>query len=118
MKHPFYTLYYTGLAVLISFSLFGGLLIYNLSNIVDLIPKKQTPQVQSNVVMNPKVLETTIPKSVVDIKVAEVKSKIESKAESSKPKVVNDSLPKSTTQDSVHKTVQIKEGTNDSTKTP
>lgn len=118
MKHPFYTLYYTGLAVLISLLLFGGLFISNLSNIVDLIPKENKPKVQSNVVINPMVLETSTPKPVIEVKVSKIERKIEPKVESPKPKVVNDSLPKSTTQDTVHKTVQIKEETNDSTKTP
>lgn len=118
MKHPFYTLYYTGLALLISISLVGGLLISNLSNIVDLIPKDNKPKVQSNVVINPMVLETSIPKPVIEVKVSKVEPKIEPKVESPKPKVVNDSLPKSTTQDTFHKTEQIKQETNDSTKTP
>lgn len=116
MKHPFYTLYYTGLAVLISLSLFGGLLISNLSNIVNLIPKEKKPKVQSNVVINPIVLETSIPKPVIEVKVSKVEPKIEPKVESSKPKVVNDSLPKSILLDSNQTTEQIKQekGTNDS----
>lgn len=118
MKHPFYTLYYTGLAVLISILLVSGLLISNLPNIVDLMSKEKTPKVQSNVVINPIVLETSTPKPVIEVKVSKVEPKIEPKVESPKPKVVNDSLPKSITQDTVHKTVQIKEETNDSTKTP
>lgn len=114
MKHPFYTLYYTGLAILISFSLFGGLLICNLSNIVDLIPKKQRPKINTDVVINPTVLETSIPKSVVKISV----TKVEPKIQTPKPKVINDSLSKSTTQDSNHTEEEIKKETNDSTKTP
>lgn len=67
MKHPFYTLYYTGLAVLISFSLFSGLLIYNLSNIVDLIPKEQTPKINTDVVINPTVLGTSTLKTSIEL---------------------------------------------------
>lgn len=67
MKHPFYTLYYTGLALLISILLVSGLLISNLSNIVDLIPKEKKPKVQSNVVINPMVLETSTPKPTIKL---------------------------------------------------
>jgi hypothetical protein len=85
MKHPFYTLYYTGLAVLISLLLFGGLFISNLSNIVDLIPKENKPKVQSNVVINPMVLETTTPKSFVELNSPKVEKK--RKTETEKPKL-------------------------------
>lgn len=116
MKHPFYTLYYTGLAVLISILLVSGLFISNLSNIVDLIPKENKPKVQSNVVINPMVLETATPKPVIELKVSKVESKIEPKVESPKPKIDIDSLPKSILLDSNQTTEQIeqKKGTNDS----
>lgn len=81
MKHPFYTLYYTGLTILISLSLFGGLLICNLSNIVDLIPKKQTPKINTDVVINPTVLETTISKPFVGLNIPKVENKEITKTE-------------------------------------
>ena len=96
MKHPFHTLYYTGLSVLISLLIFGGLLIYNLSNIVNLIPKEKTSIEHSDIVMNPIVLETSIPKSVVKVKL----SKVETKVVTPKTKVIHDSLLKSTFTDS------------------
>lgn len=113
MKHPFYTLYYTGLAVLISIFLISGLLISNISNILELLPKNKTPKINTDVVINPTVLETTIPKSLVKISV----TKVEPKIETLKPKIINDSLLKSTTQDSNHTEEEIKKETNDSTKT-
>jgi hypothetical protein len=67
MKHPFHTLYYTGLTVLIFLFLFCGLLIFNLSDIIELIPKNKTPKVQSNVVLNPVVLKTSTPKPFVEL---------------------------------------------------
>lgn len=67
MKHPFYTLYYTGLAVLIFLLLFTGLLISNISNIVELIQKNKTPKINSNVVLNPIVLKTSTPKPFVGL---------------------------------------------------
>jgi hypothetical protein len=112
MKHPFHTLYYTGLSVLISLLIFGGLLIYNLSNIVHLIPKEKTSIEHSDIVMNPIVLETSIPKSVVKVKL----SKVETKVVTPKTKVIYDSLSKSTFTDSgiVREEIKII----DSTKTP
>ena len=88
MKHPFHTLYYTGLSVLISLLIFGGLLIYNLSNIVHLIPKEKMSKKHSDLVMNPVVLETSIPKSAVEVKL----SKVETKVATPKTKVFDDSL--------------------------
>ena len=76
MKHPFHTLYYTGLSVLISLLIFGGLLIYNLSNIVHLIPKEKMSKKHSDLVMNPVVLETSIPKSAVEVKLSKVETKV------------------------------------------
>lgn len=67
MKHPFYTLYYTGLAVLISIFLISGLLISNISNILELLPKDKTPKVNSTVVLNPMVLKTSTPKPFVGL---------------------------------------------------
>ena len=116
MKPPFHTLYYTGLSVLISLLIFGGLLIYNLSNIVHLIPKEKTFKKHSDILMNPIVLETFTPKPVIEVKVFKVEPKIESNLESPKPKVVGDSIPKSTPKDSNHITEQMRQvkGTNDS----
>ena len=88
MKHPFHTLYYTGLSVLISLLIFGGLLIYNLSNIVHLIPKEKMSKKHSDLVMNPVVLETSIPKSAVEVKL----SKVETKVATPKTIVFDDSL--------------------------
>jgi len=75
MKHPFHTLYYTGLSVLISLLIFGGLLIYNLSNIVHLIPKEKISKKHSDLVMNPVVLETSIPKPFVELNNSKVGKK-------------------------------------------
>lgn len=74
MKHPFHTLYYTGLSVLISLLIFGGLLIYNLSNIVHLIPQEKTSKEHSDIKINPVVLETSIPKSI-KLKDSEIEKK-------------------------------------------
>jgi hypothetical protein len=82
MKHPFHTLYYTGLSVLISLLIFGGLLIYNLSNIVNLIPKEKTSIEHSDIEMNPVVLETSIPKSI-KLKNSEVEQNGNTKPETS-----------------------------------
>lgn len=74
MKNPFHTLYYTGLSVLISLLIFGGLLIYNLSNIVHLIPQEKTSKEHSDIKINPVVLETSMPKSI-KLKDSEIEKK-------------------------------------------
>ena len=79
MKHPFHTLYYTGLALLISLLLFSGLLISNISNIVELLPKNKTPKVNSNVVLNPMVLKTSTPKPFVGLNNSKVEKGNENK---------------------------------------
>jgi|LakMenEpi03Aug12_release.lakeMendotaPanAssembly.Ray.scaffolds.fasta_scaffold316949_2 hypothetical protein len=89
MKHPFHTLYYTGLTVLIFLFLFCGLLIFNLSDIIELIPKNKTPKVQSNVVLNPVVLKTSTPKPFVELN----NSKVEKKG------ITNTEIIKSNTKD-------------------
>ena len=74
MKNPFHFLYYTGLSVLISLLIFGGLLIYNLSNIVHLIPQEKTSKEHSDIKINPVVLETSMPKSI-KLKDSEIEKK-------------------------------------------
>lgn len=81
MKHPFHTLYYTGLAVLISIFLFSGLLISNIPNILELLPKNKTPKVNSNVVLNPMVLKTSTPKPFVGLNNPKVEKKEITKTE-------------------------------------
>jgi len=90
MKHPFYTLYYTGLAFLVFFLLFSGLLISNLSNIIDLIPKDKTPKIQTNVILNPMVLKTPTPKPFVELNSPKVEKK--EITETEKPKLNTDSI--------------------------
>jgi hypothetical protein len=90
MKHPFYTLYYTGLAVLISLLLFSGLLVSNISNILDLIPKDKTPKIQTNVILNPMVLKTPTPKPFVELNSPKVEKK--GITETEKPKLSTDSI--------------------------
>ena len=81
MKHPFHTLYYTGLAVLISIFLFSGLLISNIPNILELLPKNKTPKINTDVVINPTVLETTISKPFVGLNIPKVENKEITKTE-------------------------------------
>lgn len=50
MKHPFYTLYYTGLSIFISLLLVCGLVIFNISNIFHLKQKQQNPLIPDTTV--------------------------------------------------------------------
>jgi hypothetical protein len=74
---------------LIFLFLFCGLLIFNLSDIIELIPKNKTPKVQSNVVLNPVVLKTSTPKPFVELN----NSKVEKKG------ITNTEIIKSNTKD-------------------
>jgi Na+-transporting methylmalonyl-CoA/oxaloacetate decarboxylase gamma subunit len=66
MKHPFFTLYYTGIGIFISIFLVLGLLTYNISNISQILFHKTPEPTPSEVIGDAKILrELPLEKKVV-----------------------------------------------------
>lgn len=76
MKHPFYTLYYTGLAILLSLSSLIFLFGYNFSNVLYHLTEKKKEQTNYNEEINPVILETKIPKTIIETKVTQLEKPV------------------------------------------
>ena len=76
MKHPFYTLYYTGLAILLSLSSLIFLFGYNFSNVLYHLTEKKKLQTPFVGEMSTEVLETKIPKIIIETKGTKVEKPV------------------------------------------